>query len=315
MSPELHIIASCTDRKRVPVPPELRLRTVPEMEPDSRARRWGSRLREHPLAPLPARELYAGDHWRILLELPTLAARARLWVASAGYGLVPAEAPLRPYSATFARGHADSILPPTRSASAPRRQWWRALAREPGPVPGAPRLVQQLALAAPHARLLVVASPAYVAALEEDLALAARALSHPTHLLIISSPCALARGLLAPHWVPSSARLQSLLGGALSSLHARVARDLLERTRREGGPVLDAAEVRRYYERLIHRSAPRVRFERTPMTDDEVRQFITRELRKQKRSCSATLRLLRDSGHACEQQRFHRLFHQFQGRP
>ncbi|WP_375770403.1 hypothetical protein NR798_05775 [Archangium gephyra] len=321
MRTELHIIASCTDRKRAPVPLELHLRALREREPERRARRWWRNLWEHPHPTQPACDLYAGDHWRVVKELPALATEARfhprLWVASAGYGLIPADAPVRPYSATFARGHADSVVPkadsrPTRELL---RQWWRSLAREPGPAPGEPRLVQELARAAPRARFLVVASPAYIAALEEDLALAARALRHPEHLLVISTPAAASRGVLAPQWVPSSARLQSKYGGALSSLNARVARDLLVRARKKGeGSVMDAPSVQGYYGRLIHRSAPQKRFERTHMTDDEVMQFIARESRMERFSWSATLRRLRDSGRACEQQRFRRLFHQYQER-
>jgi hypothetical protein len=159
-----------------------------------------------------------------------------------------------------------------------------------------------------------VASPAYVAALAEDLVHAAQALRRPEHLLIVSAPAPLFQGDLARHLVPSSAHLQEHLGGARPSLHARVARDLLQRARDTGAGV-DATQAREYYERLIHRSAPLVRYERTSMTDDEVRQFIARALRAERRSCSATLRLLRDSGRACEQKRFGRLFHELQERP
>ena len=71
---------------------------------------------------------------------------------------------------------------------------------------------------------------------------------------------------------------------------------------------MDAPGVQEYYGRLLHRSVPPPRFERTPMTDDEVLQFIARESRGERPSWSAALRRLRDSGHACEQQRFRRLF-------
>jgi hypothetical protein len=319
MSTELHIIASCSDRKRAPIPPGLHLRTVPAAAPETRARLWWNCLWEHPHPLRPARELYAGDHWSVILELPILATQAglqpHLWVASAGYGLIPADAAIRPYSATFARGHVDSVVARAepRPMSELLQHWWRALARETGPASGKPRHIHQLAESTPQAHFLVVASPSYVAALEEDLALAARALRRPEHLLIISSPAPLFKGVLSPHHVPSNAHLQERLGGARQSLHARVARDILQRVPQTGS-LLDAPHAREYYERLIHRSAPPVRHERTPMTDDEVRQFIVRALRTEKRSCSATLRLLRDSGLACEQKRFGRLFQQLQER-
>jgi hypothetical protein len=321
MRTDLHIIASCTKRKRTPVPPELRLRELREAEPGVRARSWWSRLHEHPHPTLPAESLYAGEHWRVVLELPPLALQARLrprlWVASAGYGLIPSDAPIRPYSASFSRDDEDSVVPrhPSRPAGALSRQWWMALAREAGPAPGEPRLLHHLARSSPDARILVVASPSYVGALEEDLALAARALRRPEHLLVISAPGPTSRGVLAPHWVPSSARLQAAMGGTRNALSVRIAKDLLRRAGREDVSDLDAARVQGYYGRLIHRSAPPQRFQRTPMTDDEVRQFIARELRTEQRTWSAMLRRLRDSGLACEQQRFRRLFHEFQERP
>ncbi|WP_233165925.1 hypothetical protein [Archangium sp. Cb G35] len=158
-----------------------------------------------------------------------------------------------------------------------------------------------------------MASSPYVAALEQDLALAARALRKPEYLLIVSKPGPLFRGVLEPHQVPSTSHLQPLLGGPLQSLHARVARDLLERTR-DAGAEVDATHARDYYESLIRRSAPPVRYERTPMTDDEVRRFIERTPRTEKYLWSATLKQLRDSGLACELKRFKRLFHEVQQR-
>lgn len=319
MPTDIHIVASCTDRKRVPVPLELRLREIRALDIRTRARRWREHLRTHSHSTTQAQELYAGDHWRVVMELPTLAAQAHLhphlWVASAGYGLIPSDAAIRPYSATFSRGHADSVAADTTSqgTTAAHRQWWQALSEEATPDPKAPRSISRLAEKSPHSRILVVASPAYVAAIEDDLRAAASVLRRPEQLLIVSTPSPLSTGPLARHWIPSSAHLQAHLGGARLSLHARVARDILQHSRRDAS-FLDAPQVRQYYEQLIQRSAPPKRYGRTPMTDDQVRQFIEQELRTETRSCSATLRLLRDRGLACEQQRFKRIFSKLQER-
>jgi hypothetical protein len=319
MPTDIHIVASCTDRKRAPAPPELRLREIRAPDIRTRARRWWDHLRTHSHSTIQAQDLYAGDHWRVVLELPALADRAHLrphlWVASAGYGLVPANAAVRPYSATFSRGHADSVVlgSTDQGTAAAHRQWWQALSEESAPASSEPRSISCLVEKTPHARILVVASPAYVAAIEDDLRQAAGILRHPEQLIIVSTPSPLATGALAPHWVPSSAHLQDQMGGARLSLHARVARDILQRAQTEAA-FLDAPRVRGYYEQLIQRSAPPRRYERTPMTDDEVRQFIERALHAEALSCSATLRRLRDSGRACEQQRFKRLFHELKER-
>jgi hypothetical protein len=319
MPTDIHIVASCTDRKRVPVPPELRLREIHALDIRTRARRWWDQLRTHSHSTAHAQDLYAGDHWCVITELPALAHQAHLrphlWVASAGYGLIPANTAIRPYSATFSRGHADSVAGnvTTGGTATAHRQWWKALSEESVPASSEPRNISFLAKRNPHARILVVASPSYVAALEDDLRHAAGDLHGPDQLIIISTPSPLATGALAPHWIPSSAHLQAQLGGARLSLHARVARDILQRAQSNAN-FLDAPRVQKYYDQLIQRSAPPKRYERTPMTDDEVQQFIVRTLRTEALSCSATLRRLRDSGRACEQQRFKRLFTELQER-
>src|SRR5262245_42960354 len=108
--------------------------------PFVRAERWWRRLSTHSTETVPAVDLYGGDHWSVARSLPEVAAAsgfdAYLWVASAGYGLVPADARLRPYSATFAAGHSDSVClartdGTTRSKFA--RDWWAHLGEMPGP--------------------------------------------------------------------------------------------------------------------------------------------------------------------------------------
>src|SRR4051794_14410967 len=98
----------------MPVPAELRLRQVAGGSASVRADRWWRRLTGHGSETVPAVDLYGGDHWSIAKTLPDVARangfEARLWVSSAGYGLVPADAKIRAYSATFATGQPDSVL-------------------------------------------------------------------------------------------------------------------------------------------------------------------------------------------------------------
>jgi hypothetical protein len=134
MKPDLHIIVSCTDRKRVSVSDELRLRSVPAKPIEDRAKAWWFRLTRYKGEGIPAIDLYAGGHWSIVRELPESARHAnlnaKLWVISAGYGLVPATACLHPYSATFAGSHPDTVTVSENNGS-PRREllqkWWSTL--------------------------------------------------------------------------------------------------------------------------------------------------------------------------------------------
>src|ERR1700741_944870 len=106
MAAILNIIVSCTDRKRLSVPLRLRARAIGDLPLKQRFERWWDRLSEPREQSVPAQDLYMGDHWQICRSLPAVAKakgfRPKLWVTSAGYGLVGAEALLHPYSATFA---------------------------------------------------------------------------------------------------------------------------------------------------------------------------------------------------------------------
>jgi hypothetical protein len=66
---------------------------------------WRKALQTYDVATVQAAKLYAGAFWAVVNELPAIAQErgvaANLLVASAGYGLVSADAELKPYSATF----------------------------------------------------------------------------------------------------------------------------------------------------------------------------------------------------------------------
>ena len=115
---------------------------------------------------------------------------AYLWVASAGYGLVPAEAHCG-RTATFAAGHSDSVFLAKTDATARSeftRRWWAHLREMPGPRRGAPRTVTQLVKGFPNACVLVVGSPDYISAMEEDLGSAISKARHPDRIVIVSRP-------------------------------------------------------------------------------------------------------------------------------
>ncbi|MBK9755665.1 MAG: hypothetical protein IPO88_19555 [Nannocystis sp.] len=161
-----YLVASCSDRKCGVIEERFQLRSLRAEAPARRVEQWWRRLADPTEAPrYPAVKLYGGEHWtharRSLATLTERGYAAELWVASAGYGLVPASAWLLPYSATFASGSPDSVAPDTRSGVSRVEQmqrWWAVLAGYPGPELGAPRSLT-LALRDSRAKLIVVAAP------------------------------------------------------------------------------------------------------------------------------------------------------------
>jgi hypothetical protein len=308
----LHVIASCTDRKRLPAPAALRLRNF---RGSDRFASWWRALHRDASPTRPAAELYAGDHWTVLRELPALGAKAgltvRLWVASAGYGLVPGEAPLQSYAATFTPGHADSVVTSGATARAETQDWWQRLGRERGPDPSAQRTIAALTRAHPGETFLVVAAPRYVAAMEADLAGALGHLKNSEKLVVVSGMPGPTTEALRANWVPSVAALQPALGGARTSLHARLARRIVGEAAEHG---IAATAVRERFQNLVRHAPPPPRYDRAAVDDEAVRRFVLNQLRKNPRAThSRLLRDFRESGHACEQSRFRRIFQETEG--
>lgn len=303
----IHVIVTCTQRKSRPVPPELHLRHIPQVEPVGRCRQWRRRLADSPTARLTATELYAGEHWQVARSLAAEGIEAgrqvALWVCSAGYGLVPGSAPLCPYAATFSSAQPDSVLRPA-AASSDLARWWHELATWDGPTPGQPRTLAALARSDPSAAMLVAVSPPYLRACGRDLA---EAITVARDRLAVVCAGGAPAGLAAVA-LPADARLQATLGGTRGALNVRIAAHLLAA---HAGPFTRPALAATMAD-LLERQPPVPRYERTELDDDAVRRFIAAALKGHHNgsgpACTRLLRRLRDSGYACEQRRFASLY-------
>lgn len=317
MIPSLHIVSSCSDGKRGQVAAPYRLCTHLQSGIEDRFSAWWTAIAAAPAeSKVLATDLYVGDHWSVSRELPTLARHegwdARLWVLSAGYGLVPSEARIAPYAATFQPRHADSVSRLAGAAQiAEQKAWWQLLCSQALEQRELPRSLTSLAQSTPDGIILVVASPAYLLAVQDDLLGAVSALSIHGSLLLVSSET---RGLvpeLQQRRISSNARLTHIVQGSLLSLHARVARWLIEtsgqhRFRMDAMNDMVSAAVRQ--------SPELVRHDRQAATDDEVLQFMQTRIAADRRSShSRLLREWREAGRACEQSRFRALFRQLKG--
>ena len=306
MAHRIHVIVTCTQSKRVAPAPELLVRNLPQQSSvQKRCSDWTRRLAKSTEPATPARDLYCGDHWSVALDLekPTATGKVQLWIISAGHGLVRADDEIQSYGAAFATGGEDSVASGKEGVS----EWWRVLTNgNLAPAKKGPQSLRALASGDRGSSILIAASPSYLAAVGEDIAAAAKCLSDPDRMIIVSAGGRADSGILAPYLLRVDARLQQTLGGAMQSLNVRIARDLLRRRRKPG---LSLASARRTYDRIQSDLAEYKYPERQPLTDREVLSFIEGELRKNPDATrSRLLRQLRDSGKACEQHRFSKIF-------
>ena len=144
--------------------------------------------------------------------------------------------------------------------------------------------------------------------MEHDLVTAHDELDDTERLIVVTNPARRIHGVLAPHIVPSDARLLSAFGsGSRVSLHAQTVDKILS----ESTPsTLRASALRACYLQLLEQLPPYRQPEgRVPQSDDDVRAYIREALGAQPHtSRTPLLQQLRSSGHQCEQKRFKRLF-------
>ncbi|PRX98019.1 hypothetical protein [Allonocardiopsis opalescens] len=303
-TPSVHVVVTCANRKRQVIPEHLQLHVLHKSNVDRRCDEWVTRLSAMP-STTPASEMYAGEHWQIAKTLDQVAGEhASLWVCSAGYGLIPNDAPISPYAATLAVGQIDSVAGTVEGT----RRWWTRLANWPGPRPGYPRSFAELAGADPDRPIVAALSESYLRACSDDLLEAAAKLTDNSLLSIIGP-----RGrcqAIDEFIVPVSAALRPAIGGSLLSLNVRAAARILEIARDRSVPFRRPHLTQLMAE--VTAAAPEERDRRPPgvrLSDDEVRRFIVQSLnRGGPTSATRLLRRLRASGKSCEQVRFKALF-------
>lgn len=307
--PAINLVVSCTNRKRYPSAPGLALRDISDHDVAGRLRTWKERLERVPADRYPADELYIGDHWAVARGIPTLLAERgvtiRLWICSAGYGLVRSESLLKSYQATFTPGSEDYVAIDAKDRSAAIRSWWLGVCsvRLKGHE-AAPRTLAQLAATQPRTPILVALSVDYLDAVADDLQEALRRPFFEEHLSIVSCGTAGQRHAWAHNLLPCDGLMSGSLGGTLTSINVRVARHLLSSS---SGSVPTVEKLA-----TLARSIPRTAMappERQPRSDKQVLAFIRKALRRSPApSRSRLLREFRDAGLACEQGRFSNLY-------
>lgn len=324
MSKRLHIIAACASRKRhsaVAFLGDISGRTV-----KTRANRWWRTLsnlsRRTEVGPLAqAHQLYTGNYWSIVRQLPDEVRkqtfRPSLWIVSAGYGLVSGSDRLLPYSATFTRGHVDSVHN-GRLDKNHAKEWWSELAQLDLPKSRGPRTLTRLLSDFPSDRFLIIASSEYLSAIQTDLIRGHDSLQNKDNLVLISSRTNSIDESLRRNLVTTDARLlcnptcrrdcrSHVLGkGVRGSIGALLARYFVSNMHRWGFSAAQfASQIETALIDLPAFSTPK----RTLLTNLEVKNFINAAIVVDKNaSATRLLRDLRDKGKACEQKRFKQLY-------
>lgn len=314
---KLTIVSTCTNQKRGAVPEEMHLGNHNGRFYRDSAKAWIKGLQGD--APTtPAHKLYAGSHWKESLACESSATDlgfdARLWVLSAGYGLISKDEAVTPYAASFAAG-SDSIQnltwPDNFTPRQKAREWWSLLHRY--------RKREGLnifsELSERREPLIIIISREYYNAVEPEVI---DLISAGINLMIVSAGLYqnlnTASPVVRPHILPFSDRFKQVddyLDKTNTSLNARLATWLV---RNHSQAILDGVEtVTPILKEILQNLPPMERKEVNRMTDEEVFNFISKNYSETLNSATKLLRKLRDIEQmSCEQKRFGSLFRKYE---
>lgn len=300
----VNVIVTCTARKTSRVPKALRMSNVRRDRLDLRFAEWQRRLKAAKPPLKRASDLYCGNAWSVvrgLLDDPLLKDRIRVWIISAGYGLITPSDDLAPYAATFSAGHLDSVVPWQLNKHR-TSEWWDLLTTKRKAATGS---IAAIAKAFPHEPLIVAASSDYLKAVAHDLERARTALRDPDRLVIIAAGSR-KDGTLSDNYLPCDSRLEHRVGKSRMSLNSRILKFVLTGTDPEE---ISASGLAIKLGKLLAQLPPAIVHNRRPRSNEQVDRFIRANLRKNP-SCTYTrlLRAYRDRGNACEQKRFRNRF-------
>ena len=99
-----HLIVTCVSKKSVKPAHSILDLPAASGEAGQVFEGWRSMLEASRLKPVPAKDLYKSPLWKAFMECWGLVSQAslspRLWVLSAGYGLISADEKIKPYDIT-----------------------------------------------------------------------------------------------------------------------------------------------------------------------------------------------------------------------
>lgn len=295
------VVTSCSKRKTIPPPTELQAARLERGNLSSLARRWASEVGQAK-SRLPAAKLYSGRAFREA-ERAAAPISARVYVLSAGLGLIPVDLEVPSYSLTVANG-VDNILarlegPEDRSPG----NWWRELLSALGS-----RGFEALLDETPGLVLLACGG-AYLAMIEDELRELPEAKLDRLRLFSATPEAAVAERL-RPFLMAYDRRLEVLprRSGTLADFAQRALRHFAE-VILPGAPKAGAADHRAAVIAALDGVEAPAKRRGKSLGDDEIIALIVDHWQACSGRSSTMLRRLRDDlGVACEQNRFKSLF-------
>lgn len=299
------LVTPCTNRKlgsaRNPALHAGQLETGSQEEVSAQ---WVSLVQESP-STATASNLYGGRGFKEALAA-TNDDHARLWIISAGLGLVQAQTPCPTYNLTITPGSSDSVQRRVSRGTFRAGNWWAELNKGLRGDFGLASLVR----AHPESTVVITLSAAYADLVLDDLLRLDAIECQRIRIVGPRSPARL-NGPLRDAWMPYDTRFDgpdSPLPGTGADYPQRVARHFVSLIE-HGGTIADARAHANAVLDALRDFAPPSLPDRTRADDETLCAVIRKRWDDANGSGARMLRIIRDEeGLRCEQGRFASLF-------
>ncbi|MES3100527.1 hypothetical protein [Sphingomonas faeni] len=288
------IVVPCASRKRVTPHASARALSLSRSSQSALEDAWIERLSGLPHQ-MPAKQLYMGRGFALGASAAT-SSGARLYVISAGLGLVDADRSVPSYGVTVGPHGADAIRARSIDAFDPQ-SWWTA-------VRSSAFSIDWTEAFSGEGPVLIALTRAYAEMILGDLIALPDAHKERLRLFGLALPAILPSDL-AQSVMPYDERLDRILRGTRTDFAQRALSHFAEKVQ-----CGDRRDDRERVLSILRRHRHPDRIDRPRMTDADIVAAISKHLRTEK-GIGRILRRLRDvDGVACEQRRFTRLYHQ-----
>jgi hypothetical protein len=319
----LNLIITCVSQKRSKkehsiLDPDIKTGSIENVFDQ-----WQSVLSKSALKPMKALELYKGNLWNAYRDawgiINNRIEDSKLWILSAGYGLINANEKIIPYNITFQdpRNGVPSILAKIKNAAETdsRRgilqKWWELLSKSNNRNPAS--LMELIAKSGSDEYFLLVLGKDYLEAAFRDLKESIKKAKDPQKILVISNNVndPLAKRL-GKNWLFADGRFVNLPRSNNTLVNAKIAKEILWHmfNEQQGLSWWSSANFNKFLKFRSSTLPEPKKPIRKPSTDKEVKTFVKNALKDKEVSFSRLHRSYRDSGRACEYGRFKSLYHE-----
>lgn len=122
---KINVILTCSSSKKLETPPSLSLKNFKKESVEELSKSWMSNILSNSFTTLPAIEMYKGVYWEVVKKLYNNSKINKIWVISAGYGLIDINYNISSYNIGFKDKSLNSIklntLNPTKNVFS---EWW-----------------------------------------------------------------------------------------------------------------------------------------------------------------------------------------------